>query len=61
MNAKEELSRLLFEATTAISAVMANVEFGKDDRALTKANKFRKWLVEEQNKLNACGDSQAQG
>lgn len=61
MNAKEELSRLLFEATSAISAVMANVEFGKNDRSLTKANKFRKWLVEEQNKLNACDDTQAQG
>ena len=61
MNTKEELSKLLFDATTAISAIMANVEFGKNDRSLTKANKIRKWLVEEQNKLNACDDTHAQG
>lgn len=59
MNAKEELSKLLFDATTAISAVMSNIEFGKDDRALAKANKFRKWLVVLQNELN--GDSQTLG
>lgn len=59
MNTKEELNKLLFDATTAISAVMANVEFGKDDRDLAKANKFRKWLVVLQNELN--GDSQTQG
>ena len=58
MNTKEELGKLLFDAITAISAVMSNVEFGKNDRVLTKANKFRKWLVAEQDKLNAYGDSQ---
>lgn len=51
MNPKEELSKLLFDATTALSAVIGNTEFGKDDRALVKANKFRKWLVEMQNSL----------
>ena len=52
MNTKEELSKLLFDATTAISAVMANIEFGKDVKAMSKTNRFRNWLVDIQNKLN---------
>ena len=52
MNTKEELSKLLFDATTALSAVMANIEFGKDMKAMSKANRFRNWLVDIQNKLN---------
>ena len=51
MNTKEELGKLLFDATTAISALMANVEFGKNSRNLPKANKFRQWLIYMQNQL----------
>lgn len=51
MNTKEELGKLLFDATTAISALMANIEFGKDTKALGKTIRFRNWLVDVQNKL----------
>lgn len=51
MEQKEELDKLLFDAATAISALMANIEFGKNAKALNKANRFRNWLVEVQNKL----------
>ena len=60
MNTKEELGKLLFDATTAISALMANVEFGKNSRNLPKANKFRQWLIFMQNQL-VNDESQAQG
>ena len=60
MNTKEELGKLLFDATTAISALMANVEFGKNSRNLPKANKFRQWLIFMQNHL-VDDDTQAQG
>lgn len=61
MNTKEELGKLLFDATTAISALMANVEFGNNSRNLPKANKFRQWLIDMQNRIVYDDDSQAQG
>lgn len=51
MDSKEELSKLLFEATASISALLANMEFGKNDRDMCKANKIRKWLVELQDNM----------
>lgn len=51
MNTKEELGKLLFDATTAISSLMSSVEFGKNCRNLTKANKFRQWLIYMQNHI----------
>lgn len=60
MNTKEELSKLLFDTTTAISALMANVEFGKNSRNLPKANKIRQWLIDMQNQI-VYDDSQDQG
>lgn len=60
MNTKEELGKLLFDATTAISALMANVEFGKNNRNLTKANKVRQWLINMQNQI-VYDYSQVQG
>lgn len=49
MNDKEVLSTLLFDALNAINGVMQNNEFGKDDKALVKVNRFKKWLIQYGN------------
>lgn len=46
MNDKEVLSTVLFDALKAINGIMQNNEFCKDDKALVKANRFKKWLIE---------------
>lgn len=41
----EEESKMVFEVLTAINALMLNSEFCKDDKAVIKANRFKKWLL----------------
>ena len=42
----ENFNELLFNCTTSVNALMTSNEVAKDDKAVIKLNRFKKWLNE---------------
>lgn len=57
----ENFNEIIFNCVTSVNALMTTNEVSKDDKAVIKLNRFKKWLNEfaAANGLKVCGDSDA--
>lgn len=55
----KNFNEVIFNCITSINALMTSNEVSKDDKAVIKLNRFRKWLNEfaSANGMKECGDS----
>ena len=42
----ENFNELIFNCITSVNALMTSTEVAKDDKAVIKLNRFKKWLNE---------------
>ena len=56
----ENFNEIIFNCITSVNALMTSNEVAKDDKAVIKLNRFKKWLNEfaSANGMKECGDSQ---
>lgn len=56
----ENFNEIIFNCVTSVNALMTSSEVAKDDKAVIKLNRFKKWLNEfaSTNGMKECGDSQ---
>lgn len=56
---KENLNEIIFNCITSVNALMTSNEVAKDDKAVIRMNRFKKWLNEFAiaNGMAECGDS----
>ena len=56
----KNFNEIIFNCITSINALMTSIEATKDDKAVIKLNRFKKWLNEfaSANGMKECGDSQ---
>ena len=50
---------IIFNCITSVNALMTSNEVAKEDKAVIKLNRFKKWLNEfaSTNGMKECGDS----
>lgn len=55
----ENFNEIIFNCITSVNALMTSNEVAKDDKAVIKLNRFKKWLNEfsAENGMKECGDS----
>ena len=55
----ENFNELIFNCITSVNALITSNEVAKDDKAVIKLNRFKKWLNEfaGENGMKECGDS----
>ena len=55
----ENFNETVFNVITSVNALMVTSEVSKDDKAVIKLNRFKKWLNEfaAANGMKECGDS----
>lgn len=55
----ENFNEIIFNCVTSVNALMTSNEVAKDDKAVIKLNRFKKWLNEfaATNGMKECGDS----
>lgn len=55
---KENFNEIIFNCITSVNALMTSNEVAKDDKAVIKLNRFKKWLNEFAiaNDMTECGD-----
>ena len=55
----ENFNETVFNVITSVNALMVTSEVSKDDKAVIKLNRFKKWLNEfaNANGMKECGDS----
>lgn len=56
----ENFNEIIFNCVTSVNALMTSNEVAKDDKAVIKLNRFKKWLNEfaSANGMKECGDLQ---
>lgn len=56
----KNFNEIIFNCITSVNALMTSNELTKDDKAVIKLNRFKKWLNEfaSANGMKECGDSQ---
>lgn len=54
-----DFNEIIFNCITSVNALMTSNEVAKDDKAVIKLNRFKKWLNEfaSANGMKECGDS----
>lgn len=55
----ENFNEIIFNCVTSVNALMTSNEVAKDDKAVIKLNRFKKWLNEfaVANGMKECGES----
>lgn len=55
---KKNFNEIIFNCITSVDALMTSNEVSKDDKAVIKLNRFKKWLNEfaNANGMKECGD-----
>lgn len=55
----KNFEEIIFNCITSVNALMTSNEVAKDDKAVIKLNRFRKWLNDfaSANGMKECGDS----
>lgn len=55
----ENFNEIIFNCVTSVNALMTSNEVAKDDKAVIKLNRFKKWLNEfaSANGMKECVDS----
>lgn len=55
----ENFNEIIFNCITSVNALMTSNEVSKDDKAVIKLNRFKKWLNEfaSANGMKECVDS----
>lgn len=55
----KNFDEIIFNCITSVNALMTSNEVAKDDKAVIKLNRFKKWLNEFacENGMKECGDS----
>lgn len=55
----ENFNEIIFNCITSVNALMTSNEVSKDDKAVIKLNRFKKWLNEfaSANGMEECVDS----
>ena len=53
----ENFNEIIFNCVTSVNALMTSNEVAKDDKAVIKLNRFKKWLNEfaSANGMKECG------
>jgi len=59
----KNFNETVFNCITSVNALMTSNEVAKDDKAVIKLNRFKKWLNEfaSANGMKECGSSQNDG
>ena len=54
----ENFNEIIFNCVTSVNALMTSNEVAKEDKAVIKLNRFKKWLNEfaDANGMKECGD-----
>lgn len=54
----KNFEEIIFNCITSVNALMTSNEVAKDDKAVIKLNRFKKWLNEfaSANGMEECGD-----
>lgn len=54
----KNFDEIIFNCITSVNALMTSNEVAKDDKAVIKLNRFKKWLNEfaSANGMKECGD-----
>lgn len=55
----KNFNEIIFNCITSVNDLMTSTEVAKDDKAVIKLNRFKKWLNEfaNANGMKECGDS----
>jgi hypothetical protein len=55
----KNFNEIIFNCITSVNALMTSNEIAKDEKAVIKLNRFKKWLNEfaSTNGMKECGDS----
>lgn len=55
----KDFNEIIFNCITSVNDLMTSNEVAKDDKAVIKLNRFKKWLNEfsSANGMKDCGDS----
>lgn len=55
----KNFDEIIFKCIVSVNALMTSNEVSKDDKAVIKLNRFKKWLNEfaSANGMKECGDS----
>ena len=55
----KDFNEIIFNCITSVNDLMTSNEVAKDDKAVIKLNRFKKWLNEfsSANGMKECGDS----
>ena len=55
----ENFNEIIFNCITSVNSLMTSNEVAKDDKAVIKLNRFKKWLNEfaSANGMKECGNS----
>ena len=54
----KDFNEIIFNCITSVNALMTSREVAKDDKAVIKLNRFKKWINEfaDANGMKECGD-----